>query len=51
MSKVYLLVSAEQAIRVKRLKQVREAWELFTETHKLVEQSILNKASDIISRK
>ncbi|XP_026827256.1 probable serine/threonine-protein kinase DDB_G0282963 isoform X6 [Ooceraea biroi] len=39
--------NAEQAVRMTRLRQIREAWELFTATRKLMEHSMLNKASDI----
>ncbi|XP_018050001.1 PREDICTED: uncharacterized protein LOC108688316 [Atta colombica] len=39
--------NAEQAIRMTRLRQIREAWELFTATRKFMERSMLNKTSDI----
>lgn len=39
--------SAEQAVRMTRLRQIREAWELFTATRKFMERSMLNKTSDI----
>ncbi|XP_012523732.2 uncharacterized protein LOC105829433 isoform X6 [Monomorium pharaonis] len=39
--------NAEQAVRMARLRQIREAWELFTATRKFMERSMLNKTSDI----
>lgn len=45
MSNVFF--SAEQAVRVTKLEQIREAWELFTATRKLMEHNVLNKTSDI----
>ncbi|XP_018316494.1 uncharacterized protein [Mycetomoellerius zeteki] len=39
--------NAEQAVRMTRLRQIREAWELFTATRKFMERSMLNKTSDI----
>lgn len=39
--------SAEQAVRITRLKQVRETWQLFTATRKLMEHSMLNKTPDV----
>lgn len=39
--------SAEQTVRMTRLKQIREAWELFTATRKLMEQRTVNKSPDI----
>ncbi|XP_032672363.1 uncharacterized protein LOC116844645 isoform X6 [Odontomachus brunneus] len=39
--------NAEQAVRMTRLRQIREAWELFTATRKLMEHNMLNKTSDI----
>ncbi|XP_011875803.1 PREDICTED: uncharacterized protein LOC105566421 isoform X2 [Vollenhovia emeryi] len=39
--------NAEQALRMTRLRQIREAWGLFTTTRKLMERSMLNKTSDI----
>ncbi|XP_053976246.1 uncharacterized protein LOC128875001 isoform X1 [Hylaeus volcanicus] len=38
--------NAEQAVRMTRLRQIREAWELFTATRKLMEQRMLNKSPD-----
>ncbi|XP_070168941.1 uncharacterized protein [Polyergus mexicanus] len=38
--------NAEQAVRMTRLRQIREAWELFTTTRKLMEHSML-KTPDI----
>lgn len=45
MSKVFF--SAEQAVRMTRLRQIREAWELFTATRKLMEHNMLNKTSEV----
>lgn len=39
--------SAEQAVRMTRLRQIREAWELFSTTRKLMEHSMLNKTPEI----
>ncbi|XP_018392119.1 PREDICTED: putative uncharacterized protein DDB_G0293878 isoform X1 [Cyphomyrmex costatus] len=39
--------NAEQAVRMTRLRQIRESWELFTTTRKFMERSMLNKTSDI----
>jgi len=39
--------SAEQAVRMTRLRQIREAWELFTATRKFMERSMLNKTSEV----
>ncbi|XP_072759086.1 uncharacterized protein [Anoplolepis gracilipes] len=39
--------NAEQAVRMTRLRQIREAWELFTTTRKLMEHSTLSKTPDI----
>ncbi|XP_011261886.2 uncharacterized protein LOC105254722 isoform X3 [Camponotus floridanus] len=39
--------NAEQAVRMTRLRQIREAWELFTTTRKLMEHSMLSKTPDI----
>ncbi|XP_011647175.1 uncharacterized protein LOC105433514 isoform X2 [Pogonomyrmex barbatus] len=39
--------NAEQAVRMTRLRQIRDAWELFTTTRKLMERSMLNKTPDI----
>ncbi|XP_076630622.1 uncharacterized protein LOC143346430 isoform X2 [Colletes latitarsis] len=36
--------NAEQAVRMTRLRQIREAWELFTASRKLMEQHMLNKS-------
>ncbi|XP_076678686.1 uncharacterized protein LOC143374415 isoform X2 [Andrena cerasifolii] len=38
--------NAEQAVRMTRLRQIKEAWELFTATRKLMEQRMLNKSPD-----
>ncbi|XP_025990924.1 uncharacterized protein LOC105193812 isoform X3 [Solenopsis invicta] len=39
--------NAEQAVRMTRLRQIREAWKLFTATRKFMERNMLNKTSDI----
>ncbi|XP_014486001.1 PREDICTED: uncharacterized protein LOC106750284 isoform X4 [Dinoponera quadriceps] len=39
--------NAEQAVRMTRLRQIREAWELFTATRKFVERNMLNKTCDM----
>ncbi|XP_034179837.2 uncharacterized protein LOC117604147 isoform X6 [Osmia lignaria lignaria] len=41
------MYNAEQTVRMTRLKQIREAWELFTATRKLMEQRTVNKSPDI----
>ncbi|XP_017888915.1 uncharacterized protein LOC108630248 [Ceratina calcarata] len=38
--------NAEQAFRMTRVRQVREGWELFTATKKLMEQRMLHKSPD-----
>ncbi|CAL7937735.1 unnamed protein product [Xylocopa violacea] len=39
--------NAEQAVRMTRVRQVREGWELLTATRKLMEQRVLNKSPDV----
>ncbi|KAL0113937.1 hypothetical protein PUN28_011338 [Cardiocondyla obscurior] len=39
--------NAEQAVRMTRLRQIREAWVVSTATRKFMEHSMLNRTSDI----
>ncbi|XP_076395121.1 uncharacterized protein LOC100882720 isoform X2 [Megachile rotundata] len=41
------MYNAEQTVRMTRLKQIREAWELFTATRKVMEQRVTNVENEL----